>query len=211
MVSLTKPRNQLKIEGLPKSRADLQYTYQVPYPCFNTVRSPWCMLDEGFHVSGRRKEGGDKKLSGLFHEFDGDTLLLRKHERNFDNSCFYSGGELQKICLSRALVLEPDVVILDEPFNNLDFESHKGLLNIIRGNERTSKTTKILILHDIYLALGVCDYIILMSKGRIEFSAPCYKLLNFLRSRDRGTLDYSPTMLRYLGKVSETLNTFRSV
>jgi putative spermidine/putrescine transport system ATP-binding protein len=79
-----------------------------------------------------------------------------------------SGGEQQRIALARALVLEPKILLLDEPFSNLDALLRVRLREELRRIQRRVKITAIFVTHDQEEALSLADRIAVMSKGRVE-------------------------------------------
>lgn len=79
-----------------------------------------------------------------------------------------SGGEQQRIALARALVLEPKILLLDEPFSNLDALLRVRLREELRRIQRQVRITAIFVTHDQEEALSLADRIAVMSKGRVE-------------------------------------------
>jgi|TARA_B110000305_G_scaffold40330_1_gene41693 ABC-type multidrug transport system ATPase subunit len=79
-----------------------------------------------------------------------------------------SGGEKQKLFLSRVMSVDPEVIIMDEPNQNLDLESEKTLTQLIIDQKIRNKTI-VLTLHDYKLAKKLADFIILLDKGKILY------------------------------------------
>ncbi len=79
-----------------------------------------------------------------------------------------SGGEQQRIALARALVLEPKILLLDEPFSNLDALLRVRLREELKRIQRQIHITAIFVTHDQEEALTLADRIAVMSKGQIE-------------------------------------------
>ncbi len=79
-----------------------------------------------------------------------------------------SGGEQQRVALARALVLEPKILLLDEPFSNLDALLRVRLREELRRIQRRVKITAIFVTHDQEEALSLADRIAVMNKGRLE-------------------------------------------
>ena len=79
-----------------------------------------------------------------------------------------SGGQRQRVALARALAIEPEVLLLDEPFGALDAKVRQGLRRWLRKLHDDIHMTTILVTHDQDEALEVADRIVVMNKGRIE-------------------------------------------
>ncbi|WP_128255410.1 ABC transporter ATP-binding protein [Falsirhodobacter deserti] len=110
------------------------------------------------HLSGPERRGRVTEVVeriGLAH-------LLDRHPHSL------SGGEQQRVALARALAPQPDILLMDEPFSNLD----QGLRERVRRETvdilRKTGTTAIIVTHDPQEALAVGDLIVLMRAGRIE-------------------------------------------
>ena len=78
-----------------------------------------------------------------------------------------SDGEKQKIMIARALVQEPEIIVLDEPTSHLDVKHKVEVINILRGLCKEKGITVILSLHDIDLAVKGCEILLLLQKGKI--------------------------------------------
>lgn len=78
-----------------------------------------------------------------------------------------SGGERQRVSIARALILEPDILILDEPTSMLDQEVKQSILDLIAEITGTGRFGFLMVTHDIAMASAVCDRLMVMSAGRI--------------------------------------------
>lgn len=92
------------------------------------------------------------QLSGLEHR--------RVHE--------LSGGQQQRVALARAIVLQPSLLLMDEPLSNLDAKLRSSLRVDIAQIQRELDITSILVTHDQVEAMTIADRIVLMNEGRIE-------------------------------------------
>ncbi len=79
-----------------------------------------------------------------------------------------SGGEQQRACLARALIREPDLLLLDEPFSNLDSEIKSSMREEIYRIIKQTKTTTILVTHDVNDALNIADRILIFKAGILQ-------------------------------------------
>ena len=79
-----------------------------------------------------------------------------------------SGGEQQRVAIARALVLKPKILLLDEPFSNLDALLRVRLREELRAIQRNLKITAVFVTHDQEEALSLADRIAVMNKGNLE-------------------------------------------
>jgi iron(III) transport system ATP-binding protein len=87
-----------------------------------------------------------------------------------------SGGQQQRVALARALAPKPDLILLDEPFSNLDVEMRDRLSNEVRQILKQQGTTGILVTHDQHEAFAVGDHIGVMNEGRLLQRDTAYNL-----------------------------------
>jgi spermidine/putrescine ABC transporter ATP-binding subunit len=83
-----------------------------------------------------------------------------------------SGGQQQRIAIARSVVLEPRILMFDEPLSNLDFKLRVTMRNELRELQRRLGKTAIYVTHDQSEALALSDRIVVMSNGRIEQIGP---------------------------------------
>ena len=79
-----------------------------------------------------------------------------------------SGGQSQRVALARALILQPKVLLLDEPLSNLDATLRAEMRDLIRGLQRNTGITTIFVTHDQEEAVGLADQIALILDGRLQ-------------------------------------------
>jgi len=95
-----------------------------------------------------------------------DIVQMREFATRYPNQL--SGGQQQRIALARAIVTEPDVLLLDEPLSNLDAKLRIETRREIKRIQRELGTTSIYVTHDQEEALSMADKIAIMNDGRIE-------------------------------------------
>jgi len=103
----------------------------------------------------------EDKVEAISHELGIEDLL----DRFFSD---LSGGQQQRVLLARALVKDPDILLLDEPLSNVDEVGKYEILRLLR-NLVTSGKTVLLVTHDINIAIEWADYVLLVNKGRVRF------------------------------------------
>ena len=137
------------------------------------------------------------EIAGMVHISD---LLDRRPAQ-------LSGGQQQRTALARALVRQPDVLLLDEPLANLDAKLRLEMRSEIRRLQQETGITAILVTHDQVEAMSMCDRIALMDAGRIvQFDTPREMYRNPRNSFVAGFLGNPPISFvapRDLGLASE--------
>jgi len=94
-----------------------------------------------------------------------------------------SGGQRQRVALARALVIEPPVLLLDEPLSNLDANLREEMQFEIRRIQREVGITTLMVTHDQAEALSISDRVVVMQGGRITQIDEPYKLYEHPRTR----------------------------
>ena len=87
-----------------------------------------------------------------------------------------SGGQQQRVALARALATQPRVLLLDEPFSNLDVDLREQLAAEVRGILKAAGTTAVFVTHDQHEAFAMADEIAVMHQGRIQQLDSAYNL-----------------------------------
>jgi len=80
-----------------------------------------------------------------------------------------SGGQQQKVMIARALAKEPKILLLDEPFSNLDFESQQKIPRLVEQIHLARALTTLVVTHNTPQIIASCERIVMMSKGAVVF------------------------------------------
>jgi putative spermidine/putrescine transport system ATP-binding protein len=104
-----------------------------------------------------------------------------------------SGGQQQRVALARALVIQPRILLLDEPLSNLDAKLREDMQIELRQIQRTLGTTTILVTHDQSEAMALSDRIAVMNQGRVEQIA---------RPHDAYERPATPFVASFLGRTN---------
>jgi peptide/nickel transport system ATP-binding protein len=121
------------------------------------------------HGRGDRKAQLDRAVE-LMHAVGLDPRLLNRYPHSF------SGGQRQRIGIARALALNPDVVICDEPVSALDVSVQAQILNLLKDLKSGLELTYLFISHNLAVVDYMADRIAVMARGRLVEIAPRHVL-----------------------------------
>jgi oligopeptide/dipeptide ABC transporter ATP-binding protein len=149
-------------------RRRAQLIFQNPFEALNPRFSIRRSLAEPLVNAGvRRAERDPLMIAALERVHLADaTSWFAKYPHQM------SGGQLQRVVLARALILEPAFIVADEPVSMLDVSVRAGILNVMREVRDTMGLTAIYISHDVALVRYVCARTLVMYKGRIVEDGP---------------------------------------
>lgn len=155
------------IDGAPgePSRAAMGYMLQRDH--LLEWRTIFSNISLGLEIQNRLDEKAEKEL---IHMLDTYGLSQFKDARPGQ----LSGGMRQRAALIRTLALKPDILLLDEPFSALDYQTRLEVCDDISTIIRTQKKTAVLITHDLSEAISVADRILILSSrpGRVKDIIP---------------------------------------
>ena len=83
-----------------------------------------------------------------------------------------SGGELQRVCLARSIVRQPELLMLDEPATGIDAVGEEDMYRMLEVYQKESGATVIMITHDWHAATHHADYVLLLNRKQISFGIP---------------------------------------
>ncbi|MDD3708684.1 MAG: ABC transporter ATP-binding protein, partial [Aminobacterium sp.] len=114
------------------------------------------------YVGCRLTESDIKKVDAIIHTLGLDDLALRYLDE-------MSGGELQKVTIARALVQEPQILLLDEPISSLDVRNQIEIMETLKHIIQGHGLSAVMSIHDLTMALRYGDRFIFMKKGEIRY------------------------------------------
>lgn len=103
----------------------------------------------------------DKRVKEIAEKLGLTAFLTRKPKQ-------LSGGQIQKVCIAKALIKNPEFILFDEPFANIDPSFRKGLLMLINDIHEQYNTTMIFVTHDLNEAFTIADKVVVMENGEIK-------------------------------------------
>lgn len=149
-------------KGSRRLRRDVQMIFQDPYSSLNPRRRVRRILEEALRITGE----GDRRA---IRRRVGETLEAvgfgEEHAERFPHE--FSGGQRQRIGIARALMVEPRVLICDEPVSALDVSVQAQVLNLLRALQREHGLTYLFISHDMSVVRYMADRVGVMYEGGI--------------------------------------------
>ncbi len=142
-------------------RRRMQIVFQDPNSALNPKMTIEDSLEEGL-INRRLAVSDRKKRIVRMLERVG---ISPSHRRRYPHE--FSGGQKQRIVIARALAMEPDFLVLDEPVSNLDVSIQAQIINLLQDIKAEFDLTYFFISHDLNLVAYLSDQIAVMYKGRI--------------------------------------------
>jgi peptide/nickel transport system ATP-binding protein len=143
-------------------RQHVQMVFQDPYGSLNPRRRVGAIIGEPLRI---QKHARGPALKAQVQELMELVGLDPEHYNRFPSE--FSGGQRQRIGIARALALDPQLVIFDEPVSALDVSIQAQILNLIKDLQSAFGYTYLFISHDLAVVRHVCDRIAVMDAGEI--------------------------------------------
>ncbi|TDO46399.1 peptide/nickel transport system ATP-binding protein [Kribbella sp. VKM Ac-2527] len=154
---------ELKGAALRRQRRKLQMIFQDPISSLNPLRKVKDIIAEGLRVHGglTSEEVGTRTRTMIERVgLDPDSAAdHRPHE--------FSGGQCQRISIARAMVLDPELVICDEPVSALDVSVQAQIMNLLAEMKQRYRLTMVFIAHDLAVVKNLSDRIVVMYLGKV--------------------------------------------
>ena len=154
-----------KLSGgeMRKLRSKLQIIFQDPYASLNPKMRISAILGEALATHGLHKGAvaRDKRIAELL-----ETVGLRaEHASRFPHE--FSGGQRQRIGVARALAVEPEFIVADEPLSALDVSIQAQVINLLADLRERLSLTMLFISHDLDVVEYLCDRVVVLYLGKV--------------------------------------------
>ncbi|MDR1956628.1 MAG: dipeptide ABC transporter ATP-binding protein [Treponema sp.] len=178
LLGLEKSQGSIRIEGreiqglgedaLRPLRRKMQIIFQDPYGSLSPRMPIERIVGEGLliHGIGTKEERRERALACLREVGMGDPDLLSRYPNEF------SGGQRQRICIARSLVLEPSILVLDEPTSSLDRTIQFQVVSLLQELQERRGLSYIFISHDLRLLKRICHDLLIMKEGKVVEAGP---------------------------------------
>jgi len=148
-------------------RRDIQIIFQDPYSSLNPRLTVSAIVAAPLEIhkvaNGTEKEN---RVAELLRKVGLGPDAMRRYPHEF------SGGQRQRIGIARALALDPELIIGDEPVSALDVSIQAQIINLLKDLQNELGLTYIMIAHDLSVISHICDHVAVMYLGKIVEMAP---------------------------------------
>lgn len=148
-----------------QERRRVQMVFQNPYGSLDPMMSIASQLKEVVDRSLRSEAAKRIETTLQAVGMSGDTISINHILRRYPHQ--FSGGQRQRLSIARALLAQPDVIILDEPFSALDVSIQAQISNVLRSLKESGELTMILISHDLAAIRHLADHVAVLYAGQI--------------------------------------------
>jgi peptide/nickel transport system ATP-binding protein len=153
-------------------RRRMQMVFQDPYASLNPRMTVGDILSEPLQFHGLTRTTADTRarVEELLSAVGLNPRMIARYPHEF------SGGQRQRISIARALALEPEFIIADEPISSLDVNIQAQIINLLLDLQERFRLTYLFIAHDLAVVRHISDRIVVLYLGKVAEIAPAHEL-----------------------------------
>jgi microcin C transport system ATP-binding protein len=162
----------LRFKDMRPFRRDMQIVFQDPFGALSPRMSIGDIVAEGLmvHQKSLSEAERDMRVVGALRDVGLDPATRFRYPHEF------SGGQRQRISIARAVVLEPNFIVLDEPTSALDMLFQAQMVDLLRELQRKGDLTYMFISHDLRVVASLASHLIVMRDGKVVEKGPAADL-----------------------------------
>ena len=175
----------LKPKALRPLRRRMQVVFQDPYGSLSPRLSVGEIIAAGLRVHRPELSAAQRlgEVARVLEEVGLDAGVVHRYPHEF------SGGQRQRIAIARAIILDPEVIVLDEPTSALDLSVQARIVDLLRDLQRRLNLAYVFISHDLKVVRALAHDIIVMKDGEIVEQGPAAEVL------DAPRMDYTRALM----------------
>ena len=150
-------------QKMKELRQHLQIVFQDPFSSLNPRHTVKQIIGEGLEINRKdlSKEEKENLVKKTLNEVNLDESTLHRFPHEF------SGGQRQRIAIARAIIMNPEFILLDEPTSALDLSIQAQIIDLLRSLRRNHNLSYIFISHNLKVIRSLCHYTLVMKDGKV--------------------------------------------